>query len=76
MTRPTSNVVRRDIHSRKLPPDLRENTDVGAVEHLGLEGLQVRHVGVVALKFAHLLNLAQLAVNKRSIGIAFAVYES
>ena len=64
-----------DVHAGELGPDLGENADVGAVDHLGLEELEVRYVGVVALELAHVFDFLQLGEDEAVVGVAFAVNE-
>jgi hypothetical protein len=46
---------------------------MGAVEHVGLEELQIADIGVAALKLAHLLDFFKFALDEGGIGIALAV---
>ena len=45
----------------QLGPDLGKDTDVGPVDHVWLEELEVCHVCVVALEFAHVLDVLQFS---------------
>lgn len=64
-----------DIHAGQLRPDLREESDVGSVDHVWLEKLEIGYIGVVALEFAHILDLLYFAHDERAIWVAFAVHE-
>lgn len=68
-------VVHHDIHTCQLRPDLREDADVGPVDHVWFEELQERSVGVVAFKFAHAFYAFKLMDDKRAVGVAFSVDE-
>lgn len=70
------DVVHHDVHTSKLGPDLSEDTDESTVEHLGLEQLQVRNVGVLALELAHLANLLHLSHDEGAVGVTVTVDQS
>ena len=48
---------------------------MGAIDHLGLEELEVRHVGVVAFELAHVFDFLQLGEDEAVVGVALAVDE-
>ncbi len=64
-----------DIHARKLGPDLSEDSNMCPIDHIRFKQLQIGHISVVALKFAHVLDILQFAHDKRRIGVAVAVDE-
>ena len=70
-----SDVVHHDIHACQLRPDLREDTNVGPVDHVWLEELEERSVGVVAFEFAHSFYILEFLDNKRAVRVAFSVDE-
>jgi hypothetical protein len=45
------------------------------VKHIGLEEVEIGHVGVTAFVLAHLLNVLKLEVHKRAVAVAFTVYK-
>lgn len=63
------NVVHHHVHARKLGPDLREDTDVSAVDHVRLEEFHEAHVGILTFKFAHALDLLEFALDKRRVRV-------
>ena len=64
-----------DVHACQLGPDLGEDADVGSVDHVRFEQLEVRDVGVVALELAHVLDILELSGNEGAVRVAFAVDE-
>ena len=69
------DIVHHDVHSGKLRPDLSEDADVSAVNHVRLEELKIRYVCVATLKFAHALDFFVFALHEGRVGVAFAVNE-
>jgi hypothetical protein len=67
------HTVHHDIHASELGPDLRKNADMGTIDHVRLEQLEIGNVGVVALKLAHFLDLLQFKLDKRIVRIAFTM---
>ena len=45
------------------------------VDHLGLEQLEVRYIGILAFEFAHVLNLLKFVQDERRIAVAFGMDE-
>ena len=72
----TSLSIQRTFDTCQLRPDLREDADVGPVDHIRLEEFQERSVGVVTFEFAHALDILELLHHKRTVRVAFAVHES
>ena len=54
-----------DVLACQLKPDLREDTNVGPVDHVRLEELEERSVGVVAFEFAHSFSILKFLNDKR-----------
>ena len=52
---------------------MRKNADMGTIDHVRLEQLEIGNVGVVALKLAHFLDLPQFKLDKRIVRIAFTM---
>lgn len=67
------NVVHHDVHSGQLGPDLCEDADMCAVDHVRLNEFEVADVGVVALKLAHRLDFLVFAEDEGSVGVAVSV---
>ena len=65
-----------DVHAGQLRPDLCENSDVGTVDHVGLEEVKVGDVLVAGFKSAHLLDVAQLQGDQLAVGVALSVDQS
>ena len=63
------------LHASELRPDLSEDTNVQTVDHVGLEELEVVDISILALEFAHVLNLLKLDLNKSVIAVTLAVDE-
>jgi hypothetical protein len=68
-------VVHHNVHTSELRPDLGEDTDVEAIEHLRLEELLDGDVGVLPLELNHLLDLGHLEGDERRVGVTLAVDE-
>lgn len=69
----------REVDSTRtgeLRPDLGEDTDVSSVDHVWLEKLQVRNIGISTLKFAHVFDLLEFLEDERRVTVAFGVNES
>lgn len=66
------SAIRGEINLQ-LGPDLRENTNVGTVDHIGFEELEVGHVRVGALELNDLSDFCHLLVDERGVGIALGV---
>lgn len=64
-----------DVHTCQLRPDLREDSDVGTVDHTGFEEIQVSDILVAAFKFTHGFDVLQFEGHKWAVWIAFAVDE-
>ena len=62
-----------DIHASKLGPDLCENTNVSAVDHLGLEELKVTDIGITAFEVDHVSDSLQLQMHERCVSITFGM---
>ena len=62
-----------DVHASQLRPDLSEDTNVNAVDHVGLEQLHEGNVGVLAFKLDHLTNLIKLKLHEGTVGVTLAV---
>ena len=71
-----TNVVHHDIHAGELRPNLGKDADVGSVDHVGLEKLEVGNVGVAALELAHILDLFEFAEDEGIVLVAFGVDKS
>ena len=69
------DVVHHDVHARQLGPDLREDANVGPVEHVGLEELQEGRVGVAPFELAHGFDVLELLDDERAVRVASAVDE-
>jgi hypothetical protein len=69
------DVVHHHVHACQLGPDLSEDADVCPVDHIGLEELEVRDVGVLPFKFDLVADLFELRDHKGCVRIAFAVDE-
>ena len=63
------------VHAGELRPNLGKDPDSCAIEHLGLEELEVGDIGVFAFKFTHVLDLAKFLENKGGVEITFCVDE-
>ena len=61
---------------RQLRPDLSENANVGAVDHVRFEELKVAHVSIAALECAHVLDLLKFLHDEWCFAISFGVNES
>lgn len=48
---------------------------MGAVDHIRFEQLEIGHVGIIALEFAHVFDFLELSENKGAVGIAFTVHQ-
>ena len=64
-----------DVHPRQLGPDLREDADVGPVDHVRLEEFQEGGVGVLAFEFAHVFDVFEFLDHEGAVRVAFAVHE-
>ena len=62
-----------DVHAGKLRPDLGEDTNVGAVDHVWLEQFEVRHIGVSALKLAHIFDFLEFLKDEWRFTVALGV---
>jgi hypothetical protein len=71
-----NDVVHHDIHTSELRPDLGEDTDVSAVDHVRLEELEVRNICVATFELAHVLDLLKFRHDEGSITVALGVDES
>lgn len=72
----TSEMRRTDnVHSGQLRPDLSENTDMGAVDHVRFEQLEVGDVGIVPFELTHVFDVLQLAHDKRRVRVTVTVDE-
>lgn len=56
-----------------MRPDLSKDTNEGPVKHVGLEEVEVRHVGVTAFVLAHLLDVLKFKVHERAVAVAFTM---
>ena len=63
------------VHAGQLGPDLGEDADVGAPDHVRFEEFEVAGVAVAALELAHVLDFLKLLGDKGAIWVAFAVDE-
>ena len=70
------DVVHHDVHARELRPDLRENADVSAVEHVRLKQFPVGDIAVSGLELAHLADIVEFVEHEWGIGVTLAVDES
>lgn len=57
----------------QLRPDLGEDTNVGTVDHAGLEELPVGDIRVCTLELDDLSDLFHLLVHERRVGITLRV---
>lgn len=64
------------ILTRQLRPDLGEDPNVRAVDHVWLEELEVCNISIIAFELAHLADVSQLSHDKGSIAVPMAVNES
>ena len=64
-----------NVHTCQLRPDLREDADVGPVDHVRLEEFQEGSVGIVPFELAHAFDILELLQNKRTVRVAFTVDE-
>ena len=62
-----------NVHASQLRPDLCKDTDMGSVDHVRLQKLEIRDIGIVALELAHLFDVLKFPRDPRTIGVAFAV---
>lgn len=62
-----------NVHASKLRPNLGKETNMGAVEHSRLEKIKVGNVGVLTLKFAHVLDILEFVRDKWVVRIPFTV---
>jgi hypothetical protein len=69
------DVVHHNVHACQLGPDLSEDADVCPVDHIGLEELEVRDVGVFPFKFDLVADLFELRDHEGCVWVAFAVDE-
>lgn len=65
-----------NVHASELRPNLSKKANKGAVDHIGLEQIQVGNIGMLTLKLAHVLDVLQLVGNKGVVRISLAVNES
>lgn len=68
------DVVHHDIHSSKLRPDLGKDTNVSAIDHLGLKELKVSDIGMLTLKFDGFADLSEFLGDERRGFITVSVY--
>ena len=68
-------IVHHYVHSCELGPDLREDADVGPVDHVGLEELEEGGVGVAAFEFANVFNVLEFLGDEGAVWVTFAVDE-
>ncbi len=67
------DIQHHHVHTGQLRPDLGEHADVSAVDHVGFEEVEVAGVGVIALKLAHLADLAQLGLDEDGVAVTLGV---
>ena len=63
------------VHTRQLRPDLREDADVGPVDHIWFEELDPRSISVIALKFTHVFDVLEFLHHKGAVRVAFSMDE-
>ena len=69
------DVIHHHVHACQLGPDLSEDADVCPVDHIGLEELEVRDVGVFPFEFNLVADLFELRDHKGRVWVASAVDE-
>ena len=70
------DVVHHYVHACQLGPDLREDADVGPVDHVWFEELEERGVGVVAFEFANAFDVLEFLGDEGAVWVSLAVHES
>lgn len=64
-----------NVHSRQLRPDLREDTDMGAVDHVRFEQLEVGDIGVIPFELTHVFDVLQFTHDKWRVRVTVTVDE-
>lgn len=54
---------------------MREDTNMGAIDHVRFEQLEVGDVGVVPFEFTHVFDVLQLAHDERRVRVTVTVNE-
>ena len=62
-----------NVHTSQLRPDLREESDHSAVDHVWFEEIEVGDILVATLKLTHFLDVLQFVRNKRAVTVSFPV---
>lgn len=70
------DVVHHDVHTGQLTPDLGEDTDMGTVDHVGLEELEIGDISISSFKLADIPDLLQLSLDKGRVWVTVAVDQS
>jgi hypothetical protein len=65
--------IHHDVHAGELRPNLSENADVGTIDHVRLEQLEIGNVSIVPFKLAHLLDFLEFELDKGIVRIAFTM---
>ena len=68
--------LHHNVHARQLRPNLSEDANVGAIDHVRFEQLEVRYIRITALEFAHVFDLLEFLHDKGRFAVAFGVDES
>lgn len=69
-------LTHHNVHASKLGPDLAENTNVGTVDHLWAEKLEVGNIRVSSLELDDLSDLCHFLLDEWRLGIALCVNKS
>ena len=67
------NVIHHNIHASQLRPDLSEDTDMSAINHIGLEELEDGGVCVHPLEFDHIADLFQFLLDVRVVDVSITM---
>jgi hypothetical protein len=67
------DVVHHHVHPGQLGPDLGEDADMCAIDHVRLEQLPVGDIGILTFELNHVFDVFVFADDEGSIGISFAV---
>lgn len=62
-----------DIHATQLGPDLGEQADLRAIEHLLGEEVEVGDMFVSSLEFTHVPNVLHLEGDERGVSVSFGM---
>jgi hypothetical protein len=68
--------VHDDVHSDQLRPDLGEDSDMCAPNHVRFDQLEIGNVGILSLEFTHVLNLSKLGLDEVVFQIVMSMNKS